>query len=100
MPEDTIAEVGIDNVGRLYVRPSTISFDHIWRAAMEVNWDPSERRLFGSKPREWSYADWFGQMLAAAADEYGARLRLTSKTVWSNVPDPIRLEITASPQAT
>jgi hypothetical protein len=93
MSEDSIAEVGIDDEGQLYVRPSSMSFEHIWRAAMEVHWDPSRRRLFGPKPRRWTYVDWFNQIVAAAADEYGTRLRLTSETAWSNVPDPLRAEI-------
>ena len=95
--EDAIAEVGIDGEGRLYLRPCSMSFDHIWRAAMEVNWDASKRWLFGPKPREWTYADWFKQIVAAAADEYGARLRVTSETAWSNIPTALRNEIEALP---
>jgi len=99
MTEDTIAEIGIDEAGRLYVRPSANSFEHIWRAAMEVTWDESKRRLFSPKPREWTYADWFKQILAAAADEYGASLTLTSDTAWINVSDTLRSEIEALPQS-
>jgi len=99
MTDETIAEVGIDAEGRLYVRPSQRSFEHIWRAAMQVNWDESEHRLFGPKPGEWSYADWFRQIVAAPADEYGTRLSLTSETVWSNVPAFVRAEIEALPQS-
>ena len=73
MTDDTIAEVGIDEEGRLYVRPSTQSFEHIWRAAMQVNWDVAQHRLFGPRPREWSYVDWFRKIVAALADEYDTR---------------------------
>lgn len=93
MSEDTIAEVGIDDEGRLYVRPSAMSFEYIYRAAMEVNWDDAKRRLSSPKPREWSYVDWFKQIVSAALDEYGARLKLTAETVWSNVPAPLRDEL-------
>ena len=93
MREDTIAEVGIDGNGRLYVQPTSTSFDHIYRAAMEVGWDMSKRRLFSPKPREWTYLDWFKQIVAAATDEYGTRLRLTPDTVWSDVPPALRAEI-------
>jgi hypothetical protein len=96
MREDTIAEVGIDEEGRLYVRPCSDSFEHTWRAAMEVSWDASKHRLFGPKPRDWSYVDWFKQIVAAAADECGARLKLTSETAWLNVPASLRTEIEAS----
>ena len=93
MREDSIAEVGIDDEGRLYVQPSSMSFNYIYRAAMEVNWDASQRRLFSPQPREWTYLDWFKQIVAAAADEYGIRLELTSETVWSNVPASLQAEI-------
>ena len=93
MHEDSIAEVGIDDEGRLYVQPSSMSFDYIYRAAMEVNWDTSQRRLFSPKAREWTYLYWFKQIVAAAADEYRTRLELTSDTVWSNVPASLQAEI-------
>ena len=86
---------GIDEEGRLYVRPSRSSFEHIYRAAMEVNWDSPKRRLFGPKPREWSYVDWFKQIVAAPADEYGTTLSLTGDTIWSNVPFALQIEIEA-----
>jgi Integron Cassette Protein Hfx_Cass5 len=95
MTRYTIEEVGIDEEGRLYVRPSRSSFEHIWRAAMEVNWDAPKRWLFGPKPREWNYVDWFRQIVAAAADEYGTTLSQTANTNWFNVPSALRAEIEA-----
>jgi hypothetical protein len=93
MAQENIAEVGIDEAGRLYVRPTSTSFDYIYRAAMEVNWDAATRRLFSPKPREWPYVDWFKQIMAAAADEYGTALRVTPHTGWTNVPADLRAEI-------
>ena len=95
MSEDPIAEVGIDADERLYVRPSTSSFDHIYRAGMQVNWEPTGRRLFSPKPREWTYADWFAQIVEAVSGEYGTTLQLTSYTEWTNVPASLRAEIEA-----
>ena len=93
MNQDSIAEVGIDEDGQLYVRPSVTSFEYIYRTATEVNWDASKRRLSGPKPREWTYVDWFKQIVMAAADEYGTALKLTSDTEWSNVPAPLQAQI-------
>ncbi|HVZ53300.1 MAG TPA: hypothetical protein VG986_15145 [Pseudolabrys sp.] len=93
MSEDTIAEVGIDESGRLFLRPTSISFDFIYRAAMEVNWDGTKRRLFAPEPGEWDYIDWFKQIVAAAANEYGITLKITVETIWTNVPAPIKAEI-------
>lgn len=96
MSDDTICEVGINDEGGLYVRPSSATFEFIYRAAMEVNWDQDNRCLFGPKPRAWTYVDWFKLIVAAAGDEYGIELRLTPQTTWSNVSDTIRAEIISS----
>ena len=93
MSEDTIAEIGIDEDERLYVRPALASFPYIYRAAMEVNWDNQARRLFSPKPRKWTYADWFKQIIEATSDEYGIRLKLAADTIFVNVPDALRSEI-------
>jgi len=93
---DTVEEVGIDEEGRLYLRPSLSSFDYIYRAAMEVNWDKANMRLFGGKPRQWSYLDWFRQIIGAARDEYGVDLGLTRSTIWSNISEELKAEIQAA----
>jgi hypothetical protein len=97
MTIDKIAEVRIDGDGKLSVRPQVCVFPYIYRAAMEVQWDPDNRTLFSPKPSEWSYLHWFRQIVAAAADEYGVRLVITPQTTWSDVPDALRTEIEAEP---
>lgn len=93
MTEDHIVSVEIDEKGRLCVAPATQDFALIYRAAMEVEWDPVRNCLCSPKPREWSYPMWFRQILAAAADEYGVRLRLTPKTIWTHIPEEVRLKM-------
>ncbi len=93
MVEDEIVEVGIDPYGKLYVRPAYQSFPYIYRAAMEVGWDPVRGALFSPEPRQWSQLDWFRQILAAIADEYGVRLRIGAATAWTNVPELLRMQI-------
>ena len=95
MADDSIAEVGIDQTGSLYVRPSNLSFPYVYRAGMEVGWDAERGRLFSPKPREWSYLDWYRQILAAVAGEYGDHLMLSASTIWAGVPDALRAEIEA-----
>jgi hypothetical protein len=92
---DEIVEVRIDADGKLLVRPQVRTFPYIYRAAMQVGWDPDNRTLFSPKPREWSYLQWFRQIVAAASDEYGVRLVITPQTAWSDVPDALRAEIEA-----
>jgi hypothetical protein len=93
MTHDNIAEIGIDENGRLWVRPAVTSFDYIYRAALQVSWDSSTRRLISPKPREWTYLDWFKRLIAAAADEYGTALRLTADTQWTAIPADLRADI-------
>jgi hypothetical protein len=52
MVENQIVEVGIDQDGKLYVRPEEQTFSYIYRAAMGVGWDPLRRALFAPKARE------------------------------------------------
>ena len=91
--EDQIVELGIDGDERLFLRPRAGTFSHIYRAAMQVEWDPVRLVLQSPKPREWSYLDWFRQIIAAAASEYSVRLKSTPATIWTNVPEVLRAEI-------
>lgn len=92
MTQEQIAEVRIDEEGRLCVVTTSASFPYIYREAMEVHWNDDGRFLYSPKPREWSYARWFQQILAAAREQDSA-LRLTSTTKWSRVPESVRVEI-------
>jgi hypothetical protein len=89
MDIDSIAEITIDGDGRLCVRPATVVLPYIWREAMQVQWDDQKGCLYSPKPREWSYADWYRQILAAAREQ-GCDLRITSDTVWTDVPEGVR----------
>jgi hypothetical protein len=93
---EEIEEVGIDAEGKIYVHPTQTSFDHIYRVAMEVHWDKSQRRLHSPIPHKLSVDQWFTQILAAAADEYGVQLTLRPGTLWVNVPDEVRSRLQAT----
>lgn len=90
--EDQIDEIGIDGKGRLYVKPATSKFPFIYREAMEVHWDNELNCLFGSKPRDWSYLDWYHQILKAASEQ-GCNLKMSSSVKWINVPRTLQKEI-------
>jgi hypothetical protein len=92
---DTIKEVKIDDQGRLCVYPAKKSFEFIWRCAAEVNWDPSGKFLYSPKPREWSYADWFDNIILCVKYEYGCLLQLVQDTVWTNVSADLKAVIQA-----
>lgn len=92
MTADFIAEIGIDDQERLFVRPSTAQFPFIYREAVEVHWDSTRKCLYSPKPREWSYLQWFQHILSAAALQ-SFQLQLTPRTVWSNIEDELKEEI-------
>jgi hypothetical protein len=82
---DIITEVEIDGSGRLLVTPGSERFPYIYREAMEVGWNAEGRFLFSPRPRQWSYLDWFRQILGAARTQ-GCDLRVSDATQWRNVP--------------
>lgn len=91
MKADPITEIGIDAQERLYVRPATAMFPQIYREAREVHWDAAARVLHSPKPRDWSYAQWFRQIIETA-DAYGEPLCLSPTTVWVNIPDEMKTQ--------
>jgi DNA-binding transcriptional regulator/RsmH inhibitor MraZ len=90
MNTDSIAEVAIDDDGRLLVSPSSHSYPMIYREAVEVHWDAVGRFLYSPKPREWSYLDWFKHIIDTAGD-----LVLSADTRWKNIPADLRIEAEA-----
>ena len=95
MKADRIAEIGIDQEGSLFIRPAEQSFPFIYRAGREIGWDSITRRLFCPRPNQRSYRDWFRQLLAAVADEYGVSLEIDSATAWSGMAEADRQQIEA-----
>lgn len=92
---DAIAEIGVDDKGRLYVSPQAKAFPHIYREAMEVHWDSEGKYLCSPAPPRSQLATpiwWFKQILSAAkAQECG--LVLETATRWNNVPQDLKDEI-------
>lgn len=93
MSTDKIIEIGIDAKGRLYLRPENEKFTLIYRSATEVHWDKEGEFLYSPKPRDWTYLNWYKQIISVVLDECGCGLVLTDKTKWVNVPDVLRLQI-------
>ena len=92
MRTDTIEAVGIDKGGSLWVKPATAALPHIYREAMEVNWDAERRCLYSPKPREWSYTAWFCQIICAAHYQ-GVNLELAQTTSWSGTTPELQQAI-------
>jgi hypothetical protein len=65
---------------------------------MEVQWSEASGTLHSPVPREWSYSDWFRQIVAAVKDEYGYNLQLTPQTSWCNIDPETQHAIAAAAQ--
>ena len=99
MKQEFVAAIEIDSTGRIHVTPGESQFPYIYREAMEVSWNESTRSLYSPVPREWSYAQWLQQILAAASEQ-GVKLVLGPSTKWVNVSNELRAELThAAPAA-
>lgn len=97
MELEAIAEVRIDESGRLCLVPESRRFPYIYREAMEVHWESEGAFLCSPPPRKWSYAQWF-QQIVSAAEQQGYRLRITPSTRWSDVSPELKSEIEALQQ--
>lgn len=98
MDRDPIDVIGIDNKGRLYVRPRSRSFPYIYREAMEVHWDIDGHFLFAPPPPRAQLASpawWFKQILFAAREQ-GVELYIQPETTWQNISLQLFSEISTS----
>jgi hypothetical protein len=93
MKTDQIAEIGIDEQERLYIKPSTARFDFIYRTATEVHWDASGLFLFSPKPRAWTYLDWYLHIVHVVNIDCGYQLKLSDVTIWTNISKELKQEI-------
>lgn len=96
MEQTEIAEIAIDDTGKLNVTPRLPpgrTLELIYRAAMGVRWNADRQCLLPVEVISWNHVQWFGQIVAAVADEYGMRLILAASTRWRDVPAEVRTRI-------
>jgi len=55
--------------------------------ATGVYWDKENKSFASPVPREWSYSQWFENIVHCAKSELGVALVTTPKTRWVNVPE-------------
>lgn len=89
-----IEEIGIDEKGSIYLKPSNIEFSYIYREAAEVHWNADKKVLHSPKPREWSYLDWYIH-IKKVASLLDCKLYITNNTNFTNVPNGLKKEIIA-----
>ena len=91
--KDNIIEIGIDKLDRLFIKPEKETFPLIYRTATEVHWDEKGNFLYSPKPKEWTYFDWYKQIVGVVETECNCKLLLTDKTRWSNIPTELKQQI-------
>jgi len=91
--QEEIIEIGIDDKERLFIKPKKERFALIYRTATEVHWDEKENFLYSPKPREWSYFDWFRQITSVVETDCNCKLLLTTRTIWTNIPNELKIQI-------
>jgi hypothetical protein len=95
MEQGRIAEVGIDEAGRLYVATSLHSFPSMYREAVGVRWDARGGVLYTPAPREWpewTYLSSF-KHIVSVVELQGCALQLSEATEWRNVPPELKEDI-------
>jgi len=95
MKSDTIAEVRIDELRRLHVKPATAAFPYMYREGIDVHWDEQSKSLHSSIPRQWTYAHWF-QHIIWAAEAQGCALTITDATAWTNVDRELKAQLVSA----
>ena len=92
MEHDEIIEIGIDSEERLYLVPASKEFPFIYREAKDVAWLPERRCLYSPKPREWSYARWYSQIINTVKKQ-SCILSISKNVKWVAIPESLKLEI-------
>jgi len=92
MERDEIIEIGIDSEERLYLVPKSKEFPFIYREAKEVFWHPERKCLYSPKPKEWSYARWYSQIVNTAKEQ-SCILSISKNVKWVAIPESLKLEI-------
>lgn len=90
---DNIIEIGIDEEERLFIKPGKAAFPLIYRTATEVHWDDKNKFLYSPKPNEWTYLDWYKQIIGVVKTECNYILKLTGTTKWTNISDDLKKKI-------
>tara|TARA_R110002124_G_scaffold229799_2_gene394949 strand:+ start:591 stop:899 length:309 start_codon:yes stop_codon:yes gene_type:complete len=65
-------------------------YQYIYREAAEVYWDNAVKAFKAPTPRKWDHSDWFNQIVIVVASGLGITLKLSSATIWVNVPEQSR----------
>ncbi|WP_339686894.1 hypothetical protein [uncultured Nonlabens sp.] len=95
---DTIIQIEIDDSGKLHIKPEYEKFIMIYRTATEVHWNTENNTLYSPTPRDWTYLEWFEQIIKVVKEECSCDLYITEQTEWINIPNQLKKEIAKAQQ--
>ena len=92
--KDKIVQIEIDELGKFHVKPDFEKFTLIYRTATQVHWDKNKQTLYSPIPKDWDYLEWYKHIIKVAKTECFVELNISEKTIWLNIPDGLKKEIT------
>jgi len=88
-----IEKISQNKEGILFIKPKGYSFSMIYRSAMGVQWDENTKSLYHNPTKDWDAIQWYKQILSAVKSEYGAELKVCSKTIYENIDEKTKTVI-------
>lgn len=88
-----IVKISILNSGELEVRPIENwknLFQFIYRAATGVHWNEKTQSFFTPKPKQFSYSEWYENIISSVSSEIGVKLETTHRTTYKNIPKTLK----------
>jgi hypothetical protein len=98
-----ITKIEILKSGKLVVTPVenwNNLFQFIYRTATGVDWDEETKSFIAPSSKEWSYFDWYANIVTSVISELGVNLKTTQKTEWQNVPEELKEDIASYGKST
>ena len=98
MEKVPIRKIAVLPDGRLAVYPESISdwYEYIYREASGVYWDKENGCFHSTIPREWSYKQWYRQIVSVVGKGLGVRLYITNQTTYAPKDDKFRSDMAAA----
>lgn len=92
-----ILEIGIDDVGRLYIVPENLNFSNIKEYTEDFVWVEGKTALFIKKPTGFaSYIRYYRELISVISFDLGHYLSFDEDTLWVNIDEGLIWQFTIS----
>jgi hypothetical protein len=96
MKQEIINRVEVLDTGELLLGLESngeAMYQYVYREAAGVYWDSDKHGFKSTEMKEWSCAQWFGQIVGVVRTGLGVELTLGANVSWLNVPENQKAEI-------